>query len=218
MTITRKLAPLTAVALSAVVLLAGCTSTPDSNAGPTKTPSSSASATPTPTSTPYEPVSEPGKVSPPKSSDDAYVAANRTVKDFVAVQYEIQADTGAKPERIEPFAIGSALENVKTVAAGLAEKKITTKGAPVWTADASTTTFGVLTPSQGTPIDNGIVYLKGCYDVSKQSATYDDGSAAPVSAQRVTPVQFNVRYVPQDKSWKVDALQSINGQQGAPAC
>jgi len=216
MTLTRKLAPLTAVALSTVVLLAGCTSTPDTEAGPTKTPTSSASATPTPT--PYAPVSDPGKVSPPKSSDDAYVAANRTVEDFIAVQYEIQAETGAAPERIEPFAIGSALENVKTVAAGLAEKKITTKGAPVWTADASTTTFGVLTPSEGSPIENGIVYLKGCYDVSKQTATYEDGSAAPVSEQRVTPVQFNVRYVPQGKSWKVDALQSINGQQGAPAC
>lgn len=218
MTITRKLAPLTAVALSAVVLLAGCTSTTGPNAGPTKTPSTSASQTPTPTASPYEPVSDPGKASAPKSSDDAYVAADRTVKDFVAVQYEIQADTGANPERIEPFAIGSALENVKTIAAGLAEKKITTKGAPVWSADASTTTFGVLTPTNGTPIANGIVYLKGCYDVSKQTASYADGSAAPVSSQRVTPVQFNVRYVPEDKSWKVDALQSINGQEGAPSC
>ncbi|MGJ1428469.1 hypothetical protein ACR8AY_14650 [Clavibacter sepedonicus] len=134
------------------------------------------------------------------------------------MQYEIQADAGADPNRIDPFATGTVLMQVKSVAAQLAEKKGTVTGAPIWTSDASTTTFGELTPAGGAPIANGVVYLKGCLDISNQSASNADGSPAPVSDQKVAPVQANVRYIPAEKSWKVYETSNISGQAGAPQC
>ncbi|WP_435740172.1 hypothetical protein [Clavibacter nebraskensis] len=214
MIITRKHAPLVAVALSAVVLLAGCTT----SGGESPTTSAPSDTAPSPIPTEYQPQSGPGQTDPPASSEDAYVAADRTVKDFVAVQYEIQADVGANPDRIDPFATGSALAKVKSVATQLQEKKGTVTGAPTWTSDASTTTFGELTPAGGSTIANGIVYLKGCFDASKQTATNADGSPAQVADQRITATQFNVRYIPAEKSWKVDDAHNISGEPGAPQC
>jgi hypothetical protein len=140
------------------------------------------------------------------------------VKDFLAVQYLIEREAGANPGRIDPYASGSALSDVHQVAAGLAAKGITTHGAPKWSPSAAASSFGTLVPTGGAPIPNGIVYLKGCYDVSGQTAVYSDGSPAPVSSIRVFPVEFNVDYVPDAKAWTVNNSQSILGQAGAPTC
>jgi len=155
---------------------------------------------------------------PPTNQDDAWVAANNTVKHFLAIQYEIEHDAGANPDRIDPYATGAALSGVQQVAAGLADKGITTRGAPNWSPNAAASSFGTLIPTGGTPIANGIVYVKGCYDVSRQTATFSNGSPAPVSSTRVFPVEFSVEYVADAKSWMVNNSQSIQGQKGAPTC
>ncbi|HEX4400149.1 MAG TPA: hypothetical protein VHZ98_02355 [Galbitalea sp.] len=207
----RALATLAAVG-AAAILLTGCVQgNPHPSAGQTH----SASPTPRPT---YSPIGDPGSAEPPASQDDAWVAANKTVKDFLAVQYEIEHDAGANPNRIDPYANGTALSGVHQVAAGLAEKGITTHGAPKWTPSAVASSFGTLLPTGGAAIANGIVYVKGCYDVTGQTATYASGAPAPVSSTRVFPVEFNVEYVPDAKSWMVNNSQSILGQAGAPAC
>jgi hypothetical protein len=204
MTTARRFVSITTAALGVLIILTGCT-------GPNTVTTSTVSPTqvPTPTASP---------VDSPKSRDEAWLEATRTVADFVDVQFAIQADTGANPERIEPYATGSALKNVKDVAAGLAEKHITTTGHPKWSPNASASTFGDLIPPGGATIPNGIVYVRGCFDVSDQVPTYTDGSPAPVSSQRIYPVQFNVIYLPTDRTWKVDSLQNIADQQGAPTC
>jgi hypothetical protein len=204
MTTPRRFVPITAAMLGVLTILTGCTSpntiTP-TTASPTQSPVATASST-----------------DAPKSRAEAWLDATRTIMNFVDVQYAIQSDTGANPERIEAYATGSALKHVKDVAAGLAEKHITTTGHPKWAPNASASTFGDLTSQGGTTISNGIVYVRGCFDVSDQVPTYAGGSPAPVSTQRIYPVQFNVLYLSTDRTWKVDSLQNIVGQQGAPAC
>ena len=213
MTKPRGFISLAAVALGTILLITGCVQEP------TPAPSASHSQKPTPTPDPtYSPIGKPGSVAPPTTQDEAWVGATNTVKDFLAVQYEIERDTGANADRIDPFATGIALSNVKQVAAQLAEKKITTTGAPVWTPNAAASSFGTLTPMGGTAIPNGIAYIRGCFDVSGQTAKYADGSPAPVSATRVIPVQLTVQYSPDLKSWLVNNEVSILGQSGAPSC
>ncbi len=204
MTVSGRLTRITVAALAGTLLLGGCSG--QTTIVPT-TASRTASSTPTASS-----------IGAPKTADEAWSAATQTITSFVEVQYQIQASAGANPERIDPYATGSALENVDQVAAGLAEKQITTAGRPKWTPNASVSTFGVVTPQSGSAIPNGIVYVRGCFDVSDQVPKYADGSRAPVSKLRIYPVQFTVRYMPEDQTWKVDALQSIAGQQGAPSC
>jgi hypothetical protein len=201
-----------AVVAAATVALTGCV-----QAGPNRSMGDTHSESPTPTAT-YSPFGNPGNAGPPASQQDAWVAANKTVKDFLAVQYMIERDGGADPGRIDAYANGSALSGVHQVATGLSEKGITTHGAPNWSPNAAASSFGTLIPTGGIPIANGIVYMKGCYDVSGQTATYSNGSPAPVSSTRVFPVEFNVEYVPAAKSWMVNNSQSILGQSGAPAC
>ena len=215
MTITRKLAPLTAVALSAVVLLAGCTSTPESNAGPTKSPSSSATPKPTPTATTPAPAS----VKAPADSDAAYVEANKTINLFAQVQYDIEAEGGRGVERIEPFASNEALTTTQTIASDLSSMGLSiTGGAPGWEPNASVTTFGDVQPSSGAKIPNGIAYVKGCWDLSKQKTIATTGT--PPADRTVTrfPVQFNVTYFPDSQTWKVTNQTNISKEAGAPQC
>ncbi len=112
MTITPRLAPVAAVAIGALVFLAGCTSTPAAN----PTASSSTTSTPTPSASAYTPITKPGTVEAPKDQNEAWQGASATVKDFIAVQYEIQHDTGANPDRIDKYAIGTARDSVHSVA------------------------------------------------------------------------------------------------------
>jgi hypothetical protein len=205
----RELLRLAAVVAAVTVMVTGCTKEPTSSR------SHSVSPTPTPT---HSPRGDPGAMGPPTNQDDAWVAANNTVKDFLAIQYEIEHDAGANPDRIAPYATGAALSGVQQVAAGLADKGITTRGAPNWSPNAAASSFGTLIPTGGTPVANGIVYVKGCYDVSRQTATFSNGSPAPVSSTRVFPVEFSVEYVADAKSWMVNNSQSILGQKGAPTC
>lgn len=224
MTITRKLAPLTALALSAVVLLAGCTSTTGPNAGSTKTPSSSAtpktpSSTATPKPTPSATTPAPASVKAPADSDAAFVEANKTINLFAQVQYAIEAEGGRGVERIEPFASGEALTTTQTIASDLSAKGLSiTGGTPGWEPNASVTTFGDVQPSSGAKVPNGIAYVKGCWDLSKQKTLAATGT--PPADRTVTrfPVQFNVTYFPSSQTWKVTSQTNISKEAGAPQC
>jgi hypothetical protein len=115
---TTKHAPIFAVAMGAVILLAGCTPAPT----PTSSPSSAASSTPTPTAP------TPDAVEAPTGSDEAYAAANRTIEQFAQVQYEIQAEGGADVGRIEPFAAGEALRTMQQIASDLSTQGLSVTG------------------------------------------------------------------------------------------
>jgi hypothetical protein len=213
MTITPRLAPVAAVAIGALVFLAGCTSTPAAD----PTASTSKTATPTPTPSAYTPITKPGSVDAPKDQNEAWSGASATVKDFIAVQYEIQHDTGANPGRIDKFAIGTARDSVHTVAGQLAEQKVTVYGAPKWTPNAAASTYGALIDHDGKQIPNGTVYVVGCFDTSDQVSKKADGSVAPKSETVRFPVQFKTQYIPDDKAWEVAEGKNLTGE-GAPTC
>jgi hypothetical protein len=206
---TTKHAPIFAVAMGAVILLAGCTPAPT----PTSSPSSAASSTPTPTAP------TPDAVEAPTGSDEAYAAANRTIEQFAQVQYEIQAEGGADVGRIEPFAAGEALRTMQQIASDLSTQGLSvTGGAPGWEANASATTFGEVQPSTGPAIPNGIAYVKGCWDLSKQKTLATNGTPPADRAVTRFPVEFNVTYFPESKTWKVTNQTNITGDEGAPQC
>lgn len=211
MTITPRLAPVAAVAIGALVFLAGCTSTPAAN------PTASSSTTATPTPTAYTPLGKPGSVDAPKDQNEAWSGASTAVKDFIAVQYEIQHDGGANPDRIDKFAVGIARQSVHTVAGQLAEQKVIVYGAPKWTADAAASSYGALIDHDGKQIPNGTVYVVGCYDTSDQVSKKADGSIAPKSQTVRFPVQLKTQYIPADKAWEVADTKTISGE-GAPQC
>lgn len=213
MTITPRLAPVAAVAIGALVFLAGCTSTPAAN----PTASSSTTATPTPTPTAYTPLGKPGSVEPPKDQNEAWSGASTAVKDFIAVQYEIQHDGGANPDRIDKFAIGTARDSVHTVAKQIAEQKFKVYGAPKWTADAAASSYGALIDHNGKQIPNGTVYVQGCFDTSDQVSKKADGTVVPKSKTVRSAVQFKTQYIPDDKAWEVAEGKAITGA-GAPQC
>jgi hypothetical protein len=209
MTKSMKSASLAATAGIAVLILSGCTGSLFANPAPT--------ASHTLASSP-QPSASPSGAAPPFTENDAWLAATKTITQFLSVQYQIEHEVGAHPERIGPYASEQALDGVNQVAAGLSEKGIRATGKPAWSPSAAATTFGTLLPPDGSSIANGIAYVKGCYDVSKQTASYADGSPAPVSTTRIFPVLFNVKYVPEENTWKVSDSESILGQVGAPKC
>lgn len=216
---TRLLAG-TIAALTITTVLAGCSSqSTDPNAWKSDVPDATASATPTPSATGYTPVSKPGTASPPKSDTDAWQGASAAVKDYIGIQYEIQHDAGKNPDRIDPYATNQARSTVHDVAAQLAEKKIHAEGKPKWSPDAAASDYGALIKHDGKQIENGTVYLRGCYDLSGQRALYANGKEAPVSKDRIGPVQFTTQYIPDDKSWEVSRVQAMtDGEDGAPSC
>lgn len=211
MTTTRTLTPLVAVTLGAVLLLTGCTGT-KTNADPTSTPKSS---TPTPTATPTAPAT----VAPPTSNDEAYAQANTTIGLFIQKQYEIEAAGGKGVDAIDTVAAGEALTSMRKIASDLSSAGLSiTGGAPGWQDNPSVSTFGTVTGSDGKKIANGIVYMKGCWDLSKQSTLAKNGTPPADRTVKVFPIQFNVTYLPGTKTWKVTSQNNITGQSGAPKC
>jgi hypothetical protein len=213
MTTTKKLTPLVAVALGSVLLLAGCTGT-NTNADPTSTPKSS-TPTPKPTPTPTAPAT----VAPPTSNDEAYAQANATIRLFIQKQYQIEAARGKNVDIINTVATGDALTSMQKIASDLGSAGLSiTGGAPGWQDNPSVSTFGTVTGSDGKKIANGIVYMKGCWDLSKQKTVAQNGTPPADRTVKVFPIQFNVAYLPDTKTWKVTSQDNITGQSGAPKC
>lgn len=199
------------IGLIAVAIVLGVTACTGDGA---PTPTSSSTQGPTTTN---QPTLSPTGVDPPIDSDDAWEHATDAITDFLVVQSAIQADAGAGVDRIEPYATGEALDGVRQVAAQLSEKQIRVDGDTFFTPNAAASSFGDLTTAQAT-IPNGVVYVVGCYDSSKQMPRYADGTDAPVPDVRVVPVQFVVTYVPEALAWRVERATNITAQDGAPSC
>lgn len=209
MTRTRVLIALTGVALG-TVLLTGCV---QNDPGPSASHSHS---TPKPTATvPATPEPQ----APPTSSDAAWIQANKTIQSFTTIQYEIEHDGGANADRISVVAANDALTSTQKIGSDLSSKGLSiTGGAPVWIANAAASSFGTVAGADGVKIPNGIVYARGCWDLSKQSTVAKTGAAPPDRSVKLFPIAFNVTYLPDLRIWKVTAQTNITGQSGAPQC
>ncbi|MBF4570811.1 hypothetical protein ITJ57_18740 [Plantibacter sp. VKM Ac-2880] len=209
---TRRLTTLAVAALATTLLLTGCTT----NGGDKPAPSPSASASAAPTKTASE--NEPGQMEPPKTASEAIAVSKDAIIDFLTARAEIMEDSGAQPERIAPYATGPALEQLNGEAASVAQLTASIKGLPKWTVDTAQTTAGSITQADGTVTDNGVTYIRGCFDTSTQVGTRADGGELTRPNRPNTPMEFQVHYSPEAKSWLVYALISLTDKEGAPVC
>ena len=158
-------------------------------------------------------------VAAPTSSDEAWVEANKAIESFTRVQYEIEHDGGAGADRIDAIAINGARSSMTQIAADLSAKSLKiVGGAPNWQPNAAASSFGTLIDVDGKQYANGIVYARGCWDLSKQSSIASTGTAPPDRSVKVFPIQFNVGYSPTLHAWRVTDQTNITGQSGAPQC
>lgn len=213
MTNTHRLAAIVTGAAVIGLLLVGCTTPSPSPSTSTKLPTPSS----TPTSTAFEPSGDPGKAQPPKDAQAAYAAANKTIGDFLHVRSQILSDGGLNPDRIQPFADGGALTQVKTEASQAQEQKVKIFGVPSWEPDASSFSTGTATIGSAA-VENGAAYVKGCFDISNQTFESATNPNPPTPKVKRFPAQFSVYYVATSKSWKVWELDNLTGKEGAPAC
>lgn len=209
---TRRLTTLAVAALATTLLLTGC----GTNGGDKPTSSPSASASTAPTKTASE--NEPGQMDPPKTASEAIAVSKDAIIDFLTARAEIMEDSGAQPERIAPYATGPALEQLNAEAASVAQLTASIKGLPKWTVDTAQTTAGSITQADGTVTENGVTYIRGCFDTSPQVGTRADGGELTRPNRPNTPMEFQVHYSPETKSWLVYALVSLTDQEGAPVC
>lgn len=209
---TRRLTTLAVAALATTLLLTGC----GTNGGdkPTSSPSASASATPTKAAS----KNEPGQMDPPKTASEAIAVSKDAIVDFLTVRAEIMEDSGTGTERIAPYATGPALEQLNAEAASVAKLTASIKGLPKWTVDPAQTTAGSITQADGTVTDNGVTYIRGCFDTSTQEGTRADGGELTRPTRPNTPMEFQVHYSPEGKSWLVYAMISLTDEEGAPVC
>ena len=207
MTKPRVLLTVAAVG-TAVMLLTGCV-----QGDPQPKPSSTRSfLTPGPTSPPTA-------VSAPTSSDSSWIEANKTVNLFTRIQYDIEHDGGANVDRIDVAAANDALTSMQQIASDLKSKGLkVTGGAPGWEPNVAASSFGTVVDSSGKQITNGIVYARGCWDLSKQTSVANTGTSPPDRSVKIFPIQFNVAYFPADRIWRVTNQTNITGQSGAPQC
>ena len=190
------------------ILLSGCVQT-----GPASSPSTvvtSSNPKPVTTSTP---------VGRPTSIDAAWAEANKAIDSFTRIQYEIENDGGTGVDRINTIAANDALTSTQKIASDLQSGGLRiVGGAPGWAPNVAASSFGTVIDSGGTKIPNGIVYARGCWDLSKQTSVAKTGTPPPDRSVKIFPIQFNVTYFPAEQTWKVTGQTNITGQSGAPQC
>jgi hypothetical protein len=204
MTKFRRASLITAAAAVITIMATGCVQ------GGTQPPPSPSASSPKPT---------PSSIAAPTSSDDAWVQANKTIASFTQIQYQIEHDSGADVDQIDVIATNGARSSMQQIASDLSAKGLKIiGGAPTWEPNAAASSFGTLIDSNGKSYPDGIVYARGCWDLSKQSSVASTGTPPPDRSVKVFPIQFNVAYSPELRTWRVTDQTNITGQSGAPQC
>ncbi len=194
--------------MAATVALSGCV---QANTPPRPTATRS-SSTPTPRLTPAQ-------VGAPSSTDIAWVEANKAIQLFTRIQYDIEHDGGANVDRIDSVAANHALTSTQKIASDLSSKGLRiTGGAARWEPNAAASSFGTVVDAGGSQIPNGIVYARGCWDLSKQNSLAAQGTPPPDRSVKIFPIQFNVAYFSVERVWRVTDQTNITGLSGAPQC
>lgn len=207
-----KLTAIIAGALAATVLLAGCTQPAPK---PTQTAVATKTATPAPASAQKQ-----DPVGPPASSDEAYIAANKTISGFLTMDFKIRNNPSRGAGEAAEYASGTALSDEQQVVQGLTQKGWKVTGSPaMWTADPSLSFYGQVATSSKT-YPNAIAYMKGCVDTSKEVTVATPGAVSTPSDNPVksNPVQITVEWMPSSRVWLVTAAASLSGSDGAPQC
>jgi len=211
-----KTALVAAVAVSAAIALSACTPSI-----PTPTHSPTASSTPTPTPTVASaPMQQP--VAPPKSNNDALVAATKTVEGYTVALFQVQADPSLGAEFMRGYVIpGSPMDQVmKDTVAANKKNGWYVMGAPLsWTTNyaKSYSAPSVTFPSKKTT-QHGSVQLFGCIDNTKTNFAAKAGHTPAPVPKGTFPQVITVIYDNNTHVWMIRSDTDLTGTKGAPLC
>lgn len=199
MTTKRIITALTAIALSGM-LLAGCTTVAD----PTPAPST---ATPTPTPTPTLGT----KVPPPASEDDAIASAEETAASWLTTWAEIESSGATDTSALEVLSTDRALRIAQNSIQHIRTGPIPNKdGNPVEGAGSvegqirfePQSAYGQVWED----IENGLVIIDGCQDLSERIVTTHDGTPGQQADSLRNMIQYKVIYDASQELWLVQDL------------
>ncbi len=185
-------------------ILTGCTGTPE----PTFTP-----GTPTPTETSAGPTT----YDPPADETEAVNAAEDTIDLLLIAQSEINAAGGTDPSRYDDLATGKALDDYRVNAQRIAKGPLANEDGENVEGQAKTEGVTVFEPEtaygqEHNGIENGLVILPGCMDISGYKITTADGKPAYRPDSDRNKVEFQVTYDAERKLWLVSDLIDFTGQ------
>ena len=194
MTSKRIITALTAVALSSM-LLAGCTTTATPTPGP-----STASATPTPTTG--------TKVPPPADEEEAIAEAKRTASAWLEAWATIESTGEGDSSSLDQLATARALQISANSIEHIRKGPIPDQnGEPV---EGAGTVTGQITfepqTAYGQPweeVENGLVIMEGCQDISKRVVTTHAGTPAQRNESLRNMVEYKVIYDAGQQIWLV---------------
>lgn len=189
---TKRL--ITALAATAIGLavLAGC--------APTSDPTPTTSSTPTPTSTGAAPVD------PPKTEEEAVTAAEKTINQVLKLQGEINAQGGVDPSPYEAIVTGPALkiynEDAYRIAHGpLANEEGKNVEGQAKTEGAIKIEVKSAYGQEREGIQNGLVIVLACEDISEYKVTTADGKPGYRPDSDRTQVEYHTVYDTEHKAW-----------------
>ena len=187
-----------------VAILTGCTSTPE----PTFPP-----GTPTPTAT----ATTPTTVEPPADEAEAISAAEDTIEQLLIAQSEINAAGGTDASRYDDLATGKALDDYKMNAQRIAKGPLANEDGVNVEGQAKTEGRIMFEPEtaygqEHNGVENGLVILPGCMDISGYKITTADGKPAYRPDSDRNKVEFQVTYDAERKLWLVSDLLDFTGQ------
>lgn len=185
-------------------ILTGCTGNPE----PTFTP-----GTPTPTETSAGLTT----YDPPADEAEAITAAQDTIETILTAQSEINAAGGTDAARYDDLAMGKGLDYYTRNATRIAEGPIANEDGE--NVEGQSHTEGVIVFEQETAygqefdgIDNGLVILPGCLDISGYKITTADGKPAYRPDSDRGKVEYQVTYDADRKLWLVSNVIEFSGQ------
>lgn len=200
----NRTAPALAALAIAAALLTGCTSNPE----PTFTP-----GTPTPTETSAAPTT----YDPPADEAEATAAAADTIEQLLIAQSEINAAGGADASRYDDLTTGKAHDIYTREAQRFANGPIANEDGE--NVDGQSHSEGTIVFEQETAygqeydgIENGLVILPGCTDLSGYKITTADGKPAYRPDSDRSKVEFQVTYDAERKLWLVSDRIDFVGQ------
>lgn len=199
MNITRTLTAATAL-VAATLLIAGCTT----EAGPEPTPTQSSAA----------PEETRGPVAAPESEEEAIEAAESVLTEWFEVRGEVNAAGGTDTAPLEDLSTGAALERVLADAKQISEgPQLNVDGenieGPAKTEGAITYEAVAAYGQEWEGVENGLVTVNACQDLSNYKIFASDGSAGMQPENKRTTFDYQVIYDADRQAWLVYDLISL---------
>lgn len=201
----KRTATAAGIFLAAALTLTACSTGEPTD--PTTEPSETATPTPTAAAT----------YAPPANEAEAITAAEDAITRLLEAQSEINAAGGEGAERYEDLATGNGLDVYQGNADAIANGPYANEDGE--NVDGQSTSEGIIVFEEETAygqelngIENGLVLLPGCLDISGYTVTTADGKPAYRPDSDRNKVEFQVSYDADRKLWLVSDLIEFPGE------